>query len=157
LKAKKLFVVIISIFLGIILLIGIGVAILARTGNGLDRESKAYVDAAVPAIVSSWSEDELMNRATSEMRQATKPADTARMFAWFKTLGRLQKYEGSQGQATISVTNETGRVVSAHYQARAIFDRGEATINVGLIKSGNIWQIVRFQINSAALPLSQRR
>ena len=153
-KAKKLFVVIISIFLGIILLIGIGVAVLDWKGNALDRESKAYVDAAVPAIVSSWSEDELMNRATSEMRQATKPADTTRMFAWFKTLGRLQKYEGSQGEATISVNNKTGRVVSAHYRARAIFERGEAMIDVGLTKSGNTWQIVRFQVNSAALPLS---
>lgn len=153
---KKLLIVLGSIFLGLFVLAGIGIAILAWRGNALDKESKAYVDAAVPAIVSSWSEQELMNRASPELRQATKPADMDRMFAWFRTLGRLQQYEGSQGQAVMSVTSQTGKLVSGHYVAKAMFERGAASIEIGVIKHGGEWQIAKFRVDSAALvPLQQ--
>jgi hypothetical protein len=130
------------------------------TGSKLDKESEAYVDATVPAIVSSWSKEELVNRAGPEFKQATNQEEIARLFQWFKTLGQLQKYEGSQGQATTSVTPQTGKVVSARYFAKATFERGEATIEINLIKRGNTWQIAAFKafkVNSPALALPQQR
>jgi hypothetical protein len=66
-------------------------------------------------------------------------------------LGRLQNYEGSKGQARITVTPQAGKVVSASYMAKALFEHGEANIEIGLIKHGDQWQIVRFKVDSPAL------
>lgn len=148
---KKLLIVLGLVFLAFIFAVGAFIGYAAFTGSALDKQSKAYVDAAVPAIVSSWSQQELINRASPELRQATKSADMDRMFAWFKTLGHLQKYEGSQGQAIVSVTPQAGKVVSARYTAKALFERGQASIDIAIIKHGDQWQIAGFKVNSPAL------
>ena len=147
---KKVLIVLGSVFLALIVLAGIGIAIVAWKGTELDKESKAFVDAAVPAIVSSWSKEQLMNRASAELKQTTKPADMDRLFRWFSTLGRLQKYEGAQGQVLISVTPQNGKIVSGRYVAKAVFDAGEASIEIAVLKDGNQWQILRFEVNSSA-------
>src|SRR5947207_7916162 len=140
-------IVFIVLLVGIVALIGYA----AFTGSKLDKESKVYVDAAVPAIVSSWNERELLSRASPEFQKAASPADVERLFRWFRTLGRLQKYEGAQGQSITSVTPQTGEVISGSYTAKATFDVGEANIEVGLIKHGSQWQIGRFNVTSPAL------
>ena len=148
---KKLFIGLGVIFL---LFVFVGAAFVvygAFTGSKLDKESKAYVDAAVPAIVSSWNEQELLIRASPEFRNASRPADVERLFRWLRTLGRLQKYEGAQGESITSVTPQTGKVIYARYAAKATFGAGDANIEVGLIKHGNQWQIGRFNVTSPAL------
>lgn len=47
---KKFFIVLGSIFLAIIVLGAIGIAFIAVRGNALDKESKAYVDSAIPSM-----------------------------------------------------------------------------------------------------------
>jgi Na+-transporting methylmalonyl-CoA/oxaloacetate decarboxylase gamma subunit len=150
-EVKKLLIFLGAVFLVLMIVIAALIGYTAFTGNALDKESKAYVDAAVPAIVSSWNEQELLKRASPEFQKATGPADVDRLCRWLRTLGQLQKYEGSQGQATIAVTPQTGKVVSAHYSAKVAFDRGRATIEISLIKRGNAWQIAGFKVNSPAL------
>lgn len=148
---KKLLIVLGMVF--IVLLVGIAglIGYAAFTGSRLDKESKAYVDAAVPAIISSWNEQELFSRASPEFQKAASPADMERFFRWFRTLGRMHKYEGAEGESVTSVTQQAGKVVYARYVAKAIFDAGEADIEVGLIKHGNQWQITRFNVTSPAL------
>jgi len=148
---KKFLIVLGVTFLVLVVVIAAFIGYAAITGSALDKQSKAYVDAAVPAIVSSWNEQELLSRASPEFQKAAKPADVDRLFRWFRTLGQLQKYEGSQGQATINVTPQTGKEVSARYVAKALFEHGEASIEVGLIKRDDAWQITGFKLNSAAL------
>jgi|SRR5262245_12727048 len=148
---KKLLIVLGIVF--IVLLVGIAglIGYAAFTGSRLDKESKAYVDAAVPAIVSSWNEQELLRRASPEFQKAASSSDVERLFRWLRTLGRLQKYEGAQGESITSVTQQTGKVIYARYSAKAFFDAGEANIEVGLIKHGDQWQIGRFNVTSPAL------
>jgi hypothetical protein len=50
---KKFFIILGSIFLAIIVLGAIGIAFVAVRGSALDKESKAYADSAIPAIVST--------------------------------------------------------------------------------------------------------
>jgi hypothetical protein len=123
----------------------------AFTGGALDKEGKAYLDAAVPAIVSSWNDQELLKRASPEFQKAASPADVDRLFRWFRTLGPMQKYGGAQGQSVTWVAPQSGKIINAHYVAKAVFDASEANIEIGLIKHGNVWQIGRFDVTSPAL------
>ena len=148
---KKFFIILGSIFLAIIVLGAIGIAFVAVRGNALDKESKAYADAAIPAIVNAWSEQELLVRASPEFKKAVNQQQLDQMFHWFASLGRLQKCDPGQGQALMSATTQTGKVISAQYTTKATFEKGEAKITVGLIKHADQWQILRFEVHSPQL------
>jgi hypothetical protein len=148
---KKLLAVLISIFLAIIVLGAIGIGLVVFWGSTLDKESKAYANSAIPAIVMRWSEKELLDRASPEFKKAITIDELDRLFRWFSGLGRLEKYEGAEGEAILSATSQTGRLISAEYTASAIFQKGEATVKIRLIKHGNQWQILSFRIDSRAL------
>ena len=51
----------------------------------------------------------------------------------------------------MSATTQKGKTTSGQYTAKATFEKGEATIKLGLIKHGDQWQILRFNVNSAQL------
>jgi MFS family permease len=152
-RRKKFLIVLGAIFLMLILLGAIGIGIVAIKGAALDKESKAYVDAAVPAIVSSWKTQELLSRASPELKQATKTDDLERFFQAFRSLGKMRKYQGSQGQSVISRILGKGTTISADYLVRVEFEGGTAKIYVKLIKHGNLWQIGGFHVE----PTSNRR
>jgi hypothetical protein len=148
---KKFLVVLGSIFLAIIVLGAIGIAFVAVRGNALDKESKAYAESAIPAIVTRWSEKALLDRASPEFKQVVTIDQLDRLFRWFSSLGQLQKGEPSQGHAVISATTQTGKMISAQYRAKATFQKEEAMIKLGLIKHGDHWQILNFHVDSPAL------
>jgi hypothetical protein len=148
---KKFFIILGSTFLVAIVLGGIGIAFLAIRGSALDKESKAYADSAIPAIVTGWSEKELLDRASPELKKAVTIDQLDRLFRWVSGLGQLQKCEPAQGQALMSATTQAGKVVSGQYTAKATFQKGEATIKLGLIKHGDQWQILNFYVDSPAL------
>ena len=148
---KKFFIILGAIFLAIIVLGAIGIAFVAVRGNALDKESKAYADEAIPAIVGAWSEKELLDRASPEFKAAVTIDQTDRLFRWVSGLGQLQKCEPAQGQSLMSATTQTGKRISAEYNAKVTFQKGEATIKLGLIKHGDRWQILSFYVNSPAL------
>ena len=150
-RMKKFFIILGSIFLAIIVLGAIGIAFIAVRGNALDKESKAYANAAIPAIVTTWSEKELLDRASPEFKQAVTTDQLDRLFRWVSGLGQLQKCEPAQGQALMSATTQTGKMISAQYTAKATFQKGEATIKLGLIKHGNEWELLNFHVDSPAL------
>jgi hypothetical protein len=129
----------------------IGIAFVAVRGNALDKESKAYADTAIPAIVTGWSKKELIDRASPELNKAVTEQQLDQMFHWFTSLGRLQKCEPAQGQAIMSATSQTGKMISGQYAAKARFERGDATIKLDLIKHGDQWQILSFYVDSPAL------
>ena len=148
---KKFFIVLGSVFLAIIVLGAVGIAVVAIKGSALDKESKAYADSAVPAIVSTWSEKALLDRASPEFKKAVTIDQLDRLFRWVSGLGQLQKCEPAQGQALMSATTQTGKRTSAQYTAKATFQKGEATIKLGLIKHGDQWQVLSFYVDSPAL------
>jgi hypothetical protein len=148
---KKFLIVLGSIFLILIVLAGMGIGFVAIRGTALDKESKSYADAAIPAIVTTWSQKELLDRASPEFKTAADSDKLDRMFRWFASLGQLQKCEPSQGQPLMSATSQEGKKISAQYTSKGIFQKGEATIKLGLIKHGDQWQILSFYVDSSAL------
>lgn len=145
---KKFFIILGSIFLAVIVLGAIGIAFVAIKGSALDKESRAYADSAIPAIVTSWSEKELLDRASPEFKKAVTIDQLDQLFRVFATLGRLQKCEPALGQSLMSATTQNGKTVSGQYTANATFEKGEATIKLGLIKHGDQWQILGFHVDS---------
>jgi len=130
---------------------GIGLFILSRNGNALDTASKAYVEDSVVAIAANWNVDELWKRASPHLRTIARPEDIRGFFDAAKgALGPLVAYQGSEGEALMSVIN-THSQVSAKYIARGQFQKGNADFQVVLIKQGDSWMIEGFHINSSAL------
>jgi len=151
-RMKKFFIGLGAIFLALIVLGGIGIAFVAIRGTALDKESKAYVDAAVPVIVSSWSVQALLDRASPEFTQATQPGDVERLFGEMHSLGKLRNYEGSQGQSLIYHDLTKGTTISASYSAKAQFEAGSVQVDIRLIKHGNQWQILGFHVQPTYHP-----
>ncbi len=132
--------------------VAIGIFFVARDGNALDAESKAYVEESVTAISAHWDKKELEQRATPELKQKLSPAEVDTLFDALSTgLGPLIEYRGAKGQATVLATIGSGTVRSANYVASARYQKGEAEIRIGLLKVDDRWMIQGFYVNSNAL------
>ncbi len=124
----------------------------------LDKEGKAYADSAIYAIVSTWSEKDLLDRASPEFKQSVTTDQLDHVFRSFRSLGSLRKCEPAQGGAGRVVkpsTKQSDVVILRHYTAKATFEKGEASIELVLIqpKSGDQWQIRSFYVDPQGLGL----
>jgi hypothetical protein len=136
-----------ALFLGLLVISGVGIGMAVHDGRALDAESKAYVDTAIPAIAKNWSEAEFLNRATPELRGSMSPDQLASLFGEFDRLGSLVAYRGSVGDSMMSYIAGKGKTVSASYLARAAFQNGNAIIRIALLKRNGQWRINGFHVN----------
>jgi hypothetical protein len=148
---RKILIVLGSIFAVIIVVGVIGFSILAVKGGALDEESKAYVDDVTPKILTSLNQETLFQFASDELKSSASQEEFDKIFNWFGKLGKFVEYKESKGQANISVTTQSGKQITARYEAQAEFEAGPAAIKVSIIKKGESWQVVGFNINSMAL------
>lgn len=148
---KKTLIILGGLF-AIVIVTGLfGFAYLAVEGSALDEDSKAYVDEVTPRILSSLNRDTLFQYASEELKNSASPEEFDKIFSWFGKLGKFIRYNGSNGQATISVTSQAGRQVTGAYSAQAEFESGPATVKVSVIQKGDAWKVMGFRINSMAL------
>src|SRR5436305_1069194 len=112
---KKFFIILGAIFLGLVVLGAVGIAYVAVRGNALDKESKAYADSAIPAILDGWNEKALVDRASPELNKVVTQQQLDQLFHWLATLGRLQKCDPAKGDALISATTQNGKMITAEY------------------------------------------
>ena len=126
---------------------GIGLGVIAYEGHALDAESKAFVDNEVPAIATTWSKEELLDRATPELRSNIAPDQLTSIFNTLSKLGPLIKYEGATGQSTMSYFTGSDSRASASYVANAKFQNGTATFRIALVKRGGQWMIYNFHVD----------
>ncbi|HMA87634.1 MAG TPA: hypothetical protein VKP89_02695 [Burkholderiales bacterium] len=146
---KKVVMVLGWIFLALVIGVGSIVGYLFYVGPRLDASSKAYVDEQVPIIVSTWSKEELLKRASPELRRAiTDERQLDQLLARLSRLGKLKHYDGSKGEANISFLVRAGKVVTASYIAGATFENGSAQIAIRLIRHGDQWQLLYFNVSS---------
>ena len=142
---KKFLIILGSVFLAIIVIVAGLIAFVAVRGTRLDKESKAYADAAIPPIVTTWSEKALLDQASPEFKQAVTIDELDRLFRWISTLGAPQKIEPAEGDSLMSATTEYGKRITADYNVKATFAKGDANIHVVLIKHSDNWQIMGFR------------
>jgi hypothetical protein len=124
----------------------------AYRGRALDGESKAFVDAAVPAIASNWNKQELIDRAAPELKAKATPEQLAMIFDTLARLGPMVEYEGATGQATMSYETGAGSNVFGKYDATARFQNGSAVFHIGLVKRDGRWTILNFHVDPSPTP-----
>jgi hypothetical protein len=144
---KKVIMILGYIFLAIIVVVIAVVGSIAVIGTRLDKESKSYVDAAIPAIVSTWDVSEIEKRASPEFNNEVNYDDLEQDFEALQQLGDLVEYKGSTGDANISFFHHFSYEITADYTARAQFEEGTTMMRMSLIKHGDQWQILDFTIN----------
>src|SRR5258706_8303341 len=127
---------------------GVGLGVMLYNGRMLDAESKAFVDSAVPAIAASRSSEQLIERATPELRENAKPDDLRALFDTLSRFGPLVEYQGATGEAAMSYIAGSGSKVSASYVANARFQNVSATFRLVLIKRNGHWMIHNFKVDS---------
>jgi len=97
-----------AVTLVIVLAVGIGLAVVIHKGRLLDAESEAFVDSAVPAIAANWSEEQLLERATSELRESVKPHELRALFDTFSRLGRWSHTRGRRDKRPCPTSPDLG-------------------------------------------------
>ena len=140
-----------GIFAVLIVVGVIGFVVLSIKGTSLDKESKAYVDEVSPIILANLSRETLFQYASEDLKNSASTEEFDKIFSWLSKLGQFKKYNGSQGQANISVTTKSGKKITGYYEAQAQFESGPAKIRITTIKEGSDWKIIGFHINSMAL------
>ena len=149
---KKLFAILGVIFAVIIVIIVIAAAIFIPRTLKLDREATAYIQDAVPKIVTNWNSQELVDRATPELMAAAKSRDKIdRLFVIFQRLGSLKHLDKPKGTVGSSAFTGAGTVTLGSYTAQAEFEKGEATIEIQLRRVNGAWKTNGFHINSDVL------
>lgn len=157
-SVRKFLAILGGISAAVLILLAVGIGVVAWNGTALDKDSRSYVDVAVPAIVAHWSPDELLRRATPELRASAKPDQVESLFDRSSfLLGTMVQYDGATGQAVMSYFSGKGSIVSARYVAKVRFEKGEAAFQITLTKRDGRWLINGFYIQPAQNLASDRR
>ncbi len=144
---KKAIMILGYIFLVLLVVLIVGFVSLTLIGNRLDKESKAFVDAAIPAIVSTWDVSEIEKRASPEFNDEVDYDELEQDLGVLQQLGKLVEYKGSDGDSNITLSLQYGYEITADYTASADFEAGSTNMRMSLIKHGGQWQILDFKIN----------
>jgi hypothetical protein len=137
--------------------LAVGLGWMLHEGHVVDAESKAYVDAAVPAIVAEWNEEQLLDRATPELLDTITRGEVKAEFGRFSRVGRLVEYQGAIGEATVRFNLSLRTIVSASYIAKGRFQNGDALFRILLWKRNGRWLIQRFQVDAKPSAPPQQR
>jgi hypothetical protein len=132
-------------------LIGGAATFFVRMGPKIDADSKAYVDATIPILVSDWNPKELTSRSSRELLAVANEAKLTDVYADFRKLGELKQYRGSKGEASLWFNMPTSVVTTAAYVATADFENGQAKIKMSLVWRDGRWQISELRIDSPVL------
>jgi len=116
--------------------------------NVAARESEAYADQSIHAIITTWSEDELIKRASPELKADTNQGELDSAFANMRKLGKLQSYSGldDNGKVRLNWTNGHFSYI-AYYEAKATFQNGRLLVTIHIVKRDKQWQITGFHVD----------
>jgi hypothetical protein len=143
---KKVIMALGYLFLICVVLLIAAALIVVIQGKKLDRESRAYVDMAIPAIISNWDVKEVEKRASPEFNSGVDYDDLDELFNLMQNLGSLTEYHGSTGNANLTISFRHGYEITADYAANAEFEAGAVEVQMSLILHGGQWQILDLTI-----------
>ena len=149
---RRFLAVVGGLVLSVVLVIGGFVAYTVYQGKALDASSKAYVMANVPPIVSSWSKQELLKRASPELLKELRehPGQIDGMFQKLSALGPMLSFGSVQGESNISYDLPDGKASIAAYVVKAVFANGTVKIKVRLILREGKWKFLNFYVTAPA-------
>ena len=124
----------------------------AYVRHELTPSSHAYVDDSIRAILTTWSEDELVKRASPEMRANATQGQLNQFFTTLEKLGKFHTYDGANGEVEVTYYGNRGLIITAPYLAKASFQNGPAQIRIKLIRHGDAWYILDFHVDMPNMP-----
>jgi len=127
----------------------ISYCLLALSERSLQTDSKSFVDATVVRIVQDWDEDALTQRSAKEFSASARPEKLTALFTQCKhRLGRLREYQGSKGSLKIWYSIRAERLITGEYVAKCEFDKGEAEVQIRIVRQDAQWRILFFYVSS---------
>ncbi|HEU5048196.1 MAG TPA: hypothetical protein VFT64_10185 [Rickettsiales bacterium] len=148
----KLFITV-TVALLILIMTGIMASRLLPKGGGIDSESQAFVNENLPKVLQNWDFSvfrECSDREEMNRKAGTTDAQIREFFDWSRNkLGYMKEFVGAEGEADVVYISNARHEV-AHYSAKAIFEKGDATIHVRLAKENGVWKFVGFHVDSQA-------
>jgi hypothetical protein len=116
---KRFLSIVGGLFLVLVLFLAGFIGYAAYQGRGLDASSKAYVEENIPAIISTWSKDELLKRSSPQLLTIInkKPEQLDQLFQKLSTLGPMLSFGEVKGDSNVSYTTQNGKVTTATYVA----------------------------------------
>ncbi len=135
------------VVLAVIVAFAAVVGALSVIGNRLDKESKAFVDEAIPAIAAHWDIREIQKRSSPEFDEDVDYDELAQDLDELRQMGKLVEYKGSTGESNITISFHPGYEITADYQASADFETAWASMQISLIRHDGRWQILDFRVN----------
>ena len=141
-------VVVASILLATMWSIGNGLTATTRFREGALRDG----DRIIPPILKDWSVAELKANAAPQLLENVSEAEMAKMMAELKAkLGPLRSLGKSEAGNvhSPSVKNEGGPFMVVDYLATGTFEKGQAIVEVKLVRSEGKWRIGNFFVRDA--------
>ena len=121
---------------------------LAYKGTQYDKESKMWVDTEIPKIISNWDAKELVGHSSPELLTLMSEDQAIKfMRTSHDGLGQMTKYVGSTGESGIHINNGS-KIITAEYLTKAAFEKGDAEIEIRLIRENGVWKILNFDIHN---------
>lgn len=117
-----------------------------------DYESTAvpYLNSVVPEIA-TWNPDIAWKYYADEIRDTISQADSDKIIGYLSLLGTLESLDHPQfRQVTSSATLNSGTRKLVTYRIPAVFENGDATINVTLLDRDGEFSIYHFKVESMA-------
>jgi hypothetical protein len=144
---------IVSGFGVIILGAGMTYGITTYQKNNIDYQSESYAEQILPKITSNWNPDEIVSRAHPEMMRGTDLQTITQMNAIFKSkLGTYKDLDQCTGRAMVVQSSGNNLKTTANYHCRTIFEKGNATVTIGLLRDEDkAWRISHFNVESSLL------
>jgi hypothetical protein len=121
----------------------------AYRASRLDKEVVIYLERELPAIISTWDSQALLDRSSPELLATLKSSeDTERLFVVFRRLGPLKKLATPTGAVSSGAFSGTGSFTLGRYTADATFEHGSAQLRIQVRRSESGWKIDGFHVNS---------
>jgi hypothetical protein len=120
-------------------------------GPQLDSESKAFADQFIPEVVIDWDASAFEHNMSPELASRLSHSDVETAFdACRSKLGQFELCGGSEGESHREWSN--GRqTITATYHTRLTYSSGPSAVDVTLIKHGDKWQVLGFNVRSVAV------
>ena len=91
------------------------------------------------------------DQASPQMMAGVSKDKIVSLFKAFSDkLGDLKEYKGAVGDSNVNYSAQ-GKIITATYQAKASFEKGDAVILIRVILNGDKWQLITFNVNSPVL------
>ena len=139
----------------ILIFAGFRYTVMSISARMVDKDSAAYANESMKAIVTSWNAQELVNRAHPDLLAKTDPQAFTALFDKIRQIGKAKKIEECVGQASISYPSlfryaiGGGSVTNARYICKGEFEQAPVALLMTLHKGDEAgWQILAINIDS---------